>query len=81
MFFIVYSKSTLILGRSLRHGIYSIVIAKLQISDFSTKKEISLINILNKSGPNIEPCGIPRETSDHFLYKEPIAVLCFLKLR
>ena len=54
---------------------------KLEISDFSTKKKISLINILNNSGPNIEPWGIPRQISDHLLHEEPTLVLCFLKLR
>ena len=42
--------------------------AKLQISDFSTKKKISLMNILNNSRPNIEPGGIPRQVPDHLLY-------------
>ena len=44
------------------------------------KKKI-LINILNSSGPNIEPCGIPQQISDHLLYEEAALVLCFLKLR
>ena len=39
------------------------------------------MNILNNSGPNIEPWGIPRQISDHLLYEEPTLVLCFLKLR
>ena len=54
---------------------------KLEISDFSTKKKISLINILNNSGPNREPCGIAQEISDHLLYEKPTLGLCFLKLR
>ena len=45
------------------------------MSDFSTKKKISLINILNNSGPNIEPWGIPKQISDHLLYEEPTLVL------
>ena len=44
------------------------------------KKKI-LINILNSSGPNIEPCSIPQQISDHLLYEEAALVLCFLKLR
>ena len=40
-----------------------------------------MINILNNSGPNIEPWGIPQQISDHLLYEEPTLVLCFLKLR
>ena len=39
------------------------------------------MNILNNSGPNIEPCGITRQISDHLLYEEPILVIYFLKLR
>ena len=31
--------------------------AKLHISDFSIKKNISFMNILNCSGPNIDPSG------------------------
>ena len=55
--------------------------AKLQIPDFSTKKKISLTNILKNSGPNIEPWGISRQISDHSLYEEPTLGPCFLKLR
>ena len=58
--------------------------AKLQISDFSTEKKISLINILNNllnNGPDIEPCGIPPQILDHLLCEEPTLVLCFFKLR
>ena len=39
------------------------------------------MNILNNSGPNIEPCGITWQISDHLLYEEPILVIYFLKLR
>ena len=38
------------------------------------------MNIVNNNGPNIEPCGIPRQISDHLLYEEPTLLLCFLKL-
>ena len=33
------------------------------------------MNILNNSRPNIEPCGIARQISDHLLYEEPTLVL------
>ena len=59
MFFIVHLKSSLILGRSFPHEYIVLSSAKLQISDFSMKKKISLMNILNSRGPNIEPCGTP----------------------
>ena len=72
MLFIVHIKFSVILGRSFPHEYTVLSSAKLQISDFSTKKKISLMNILNNSGPNI---------SDHLLYEEPTLVLCFLKLR
>ena len=36
------------------------------------------MNILNNSGPNIEPWAVP---SDHLLYEEPTLFLRFLKLR
>ena len=35
--------------------------AKLHISDFPINKNISFMNILNSSGPNIHPWGIPRK--------------------
>ena len=38
------------------------------------------MNILNNSGPNIEPWGIPWQILDHLLYEEPTLVLSFLKL-
>ena len=61
MFLIVHIKSSLILGSS----------RKIQISDFCMKKKISLINISNNSGPNVESCGIPRKISDHLPFEEP----------
>ena len=73
MFFIAHIKSSLILGRSFPHKYTALSSAKLQISEFSTKKKISLMNTLNNSGPSIEPWGI--------LLAEPTLVLCFLKLR
>ena len=81
MFFIVHIRSSLILARSFSHEYTVLSSAKLQISDFPTKKEIPLIKILDNSGPNIEPWGIPRQISDHLLNEEPTLVLCFLKLR
>ena len=80
MFFILHIKCSLILGRSFPHVYIALSSAKLQISDFSTKNKISLINILNNNGPNVETCGIPWEISDHLLYEEPTLVLCFFKL-
>ena len=38
--------------------------AMLHISDFSIKKNISFMNILNSSRPNFDPWGIPRNTYD-----------------
>ena len=64
----VHIKSSLILARSFPHEYTVLPSAKLQISAFSMKKKISLINILKNSGPNIEPWGIPRQISDHSLY-------------
>ena len=77
----VHIKSSLILARSFPHEYTVLSSAKLQISDFSTKKEMSLMNILNNSGSNIEPWDIPRQIKDHLLYEEPTLVLCLLKLR
>ena len=55
MFFIVHIKSSLILGKSFPHEYIVLSSVKLQqISDFSTKKKISLMDLLNNSGPNIE---------------------------
>ena len=80
MFFIVHIKSSLILGRSSPHEYMVLSSAKLQVSDFSTKNKISLMNILNNSRLTIEPCGIPWQISDHLLYEEPTLVLWFFKL-
>ena len=33
--------------------------------------------MLNKSGPNIEPWGIPEVISSQLRYDDPILVLCF----
>ena len=77
----VHIRSSLILARSFPYEYTVLSSVELQISDFSTNKKISLIKLLNYSGPNIEPYGIPRQISDHLLYEEPTLVLCFLKLR
>ena len=29
------------------------------------------MNILNNNEPDIEPCGIPWQISDHLIYEEP----------
>ena len=47
---------------------------------FSTKNKISLMNILNNNWSNIEPCGIPRQISDHLLYEKPTLVLYIFEL-
>ena len=60
MFFIVHNKSSLILGRYFPYEYVVFPSAKLNISDFSTKKKILLINILNNGGPNIESWAMPR---------------------
>ena len=57
----VHIKSSLILARSFPHEYTVLSQGKLQISEFSTKKKISLMNILNNSSPNIESWGIPRQ--------------------
>ena len=41
--------------------------AKLHVSDFSIKKNISFMNMLNSSGPNIDTRGMSRRTSDQLL--------------
>ena len=56
MLFIVHIKSFLILGRSFPHEYIVLPSAKLQISDFSTKKKISLMNILNVR-PHVIGCA------------------------
>ena len=55
--------------------------AKLQISYFKTKKNKSLMRILSKSRPRIDPWGIPKNFFHHSVNTEPIFVLCFLPLR
>ena len=80
MFFKAHIKSSFVLGRTFSHEYIELLSVKLQISDFSTKNKISLINILNKNGPNIKLCCILRQISGHFLFVEPTLVLCFFKI-
>ena len=75
----MHIKSSLILGRYSPHEYIVLSSAKLQISDFSRKKKISLMNIFNNHRFNIETCGIPQQISD-LLYEEPTLVLWFFKL-
>ena len=79
MFFIVHVKSSLVSGRSFPTEYVVLSLSKLQISDYSTKKKIPLMDIWNNSGPNLEPCVIPWQISDHLLYEEPTLVLYFLE--
>lgn len=73
MSFIVYIKSFLILGRSFPYEYTVLSSAKLQIFDFSTKKKMPLMNILNNDGDNIERCSNPQKISDYLLHEEPIS--------
>ena len=50
--------------------------AKLQTSDFITLRNKSLINILKRSDPSIEPCGTPMYVSNQELKDDPILILC-----
>ena len=72
MFFIVHIKSSLILGTFSPHEYIVLSSAKLQISYFSTKKKMSLMNIFNDAD-NIERCSKPQQISDYFLREEPIS--------
>ena len=81
MFFIVHTKSSLILERPFTHQYIVLSSAKLQSSSFFTKNKISLMmNIKNNNGPNIEACSISRQISDHLLYEEPTLVIFVFKL-
>lgn len=70
-------------NKFLAHEYRVLLSANLHISDFSIKinTKIPFMNILNSTGPNIDPWGIPRKTSDQLLYVDPILVLCFVQLR
>ena len=62
MFYIVHIKFFLFFS-FFPHEYIVLSLVKLLISDFSTKKKISLMNIFNNSRPNIEPCGIPQSAN------------------
>ena len=51
--------------------------AKLQMSDFKLQKNRSFMNILNKIGPRIEPCGTPSIIFNHSLIDDPIRTRIF----
>ena len=53
--------------RFLSHEYRVLSSAKLHVSDFSIKKNISFINLLNNSGPNNDPLEILRKTSNQLL--------------
>ena len=55
MIFILHIKSSLNLGRSFPLEYTVLSSAKLQISNFSTKNKMSLVNMLNNGGPSIDP--------------------------
>ena len=46
---------SLMRNKFLSHEYRVLPLAKLHISDFSIKKNILFMNILNSSGPNIDP--------------------------
>ena len=48
---------------------------------FYGEKNKSLINILNKRGPRIDPCGTPILISHQDLDDESVLVHCFLRVR
>ena len=73
MFFIVHIKSSLLLGTFSPHEYIVLSSAKLQVFDFSTKKEMPLMNILNNDRDNIERCSNPQKISDYLLHEEPIS--------
>ena len=54
---------------------------KLQTSNFITLRNKWLINILKRSSPSIEPCGMPMYMSNEELKDDPILVLCLQWLR
>ena len=59
IFFVPNVRFSSMRNKFLSHEYRIMLSAKLHISDFSIKKNISFINILNCSGPNIDPWGIP----------------------
>ena len=65
--FVSETKLSLISVNLFPHQYNLLLSAKLPISDCSIIMNISVINILNKSGPNIEPSGMPRLIFYHLL--------------
>ena len=51
--------------------------AELHISDFSMKKNISFMNILNSSRPNIDPSGILRKPQTIYCRRIPFYFFLF----
>ena len=51
-------------NKFLQHEYRVLSSAKSHIFDFSIKKNMLIMNILNSSGPNIDPQEIPQRTSD-----------------
>ena len=75
-FLISCSKLLIIKGRLLPWEYKALSSAKLQMSDTSTARKMSLIKILKSKGLNIEPWGIPRMMLAQSPYADPIFVLC-----
>ena len=67
IFFISHVRFSLMRNKFLSHEYRVLSLAKLHIPDFSVKKNILFMNILNSSGPNIDPWRIPRRTSYQLL--------------
>ena len=67
IFFMSNVRFSLMRNKFLSHEYRVLSSAKLHISDFSIKKNISFMNILNSSGRNIDPWEIPWRTSDQLL--------------
>ena len=64
LFFISNVRFSLMHNKLLSHEYRVLLLAKLHISDFSINRNTSFMNILNTSGPNIDPSKIPPRTSD-----------------
>ena len=78
IFFIWNMRFLLMCNNFLSHEYKVLSSAKLHISGFSIKKNISIMNVWNSSGPNIDPWGIPQKPQAN---TDPILILCFLQLR
>ena len=64
LFFISSARFSLMYNKLLSHEYRVLLLAKLHISDFSINRNTSFMNVLNTSGPNIDPSKIPPRTSD-----------------